>query len=318
MRKVTLDSVKDCDCIFSNGEYVILSGKNPWIFRQDGTFVAKLKTIRHAYVVVFLPQNTALLNGGGSDKYYHYVSLCDGQILWSCPKSGRRDLGGNPLTVSPGGQTAYCVYSINQVLHVDIITPKENRCVTYSIPLGIRATYHSYCDVEGNLYFLQSFAENLPRDYDEEDHSYYINGVLKWSPSLSEPVWVQQWSTPPRAGRTLKKCNEEYVLFDNFTVRSFKTGEEFNLLENEPKHSRSPGGFRCAYDRERSLLTVNFTSSCSTVVIDCKMRKIVAHYVPISPGLNSGCLIGDEFWIGTRDGVIKRPFPHMDEFPRRL
>ena len=63
MRKFDFRSVTDCELIFSYGDYVVFSGKNPWIFRKDGTYIAKLKQIRNAYNMVFLPGNMVLMDG---------------------------------------------------------------------------------------------------------------------------------------------------------------------------------------------------------------------------------------------------------------
>lgn len=67
-----------------------------------------------------------------------------------------------------------------------------------------------------------------------------------------------------------------------------------------------------AYDRTRNLLTVWFPGSCDTLVVDCKKRKIVAHYESFRHGQIAGCLIDDTFWMVTTNGVKKLPFPSMD------
>lgn len=317
MKKTDLSSVTDCMMIFSNQDFVILSGKNPWIFCRDETFVAKLKAVRNTYNMVFLPGNTVLMDGG-VDRQYHYVSLKRGEIIWSYPQKGRRSMTPRQFAVTPDGQTVYYVYEIKNVLHIDRIIPQKQIIETYSLSLGLRATYHSYCDADGNLLMLQSYLVKDPAN-DDPDQSYFQNGVLRWSPTSPAPAWKHQWIRKSRTGYKPNVCNDEYILFDDFTAASFKTGQTFNLLEENEKISRAPGGFVVsAFDPDRLLLTVKFLHSMSTIIIDCKARKIIAHYRPITQGLSSGCLIGDEFWIGTANGVIKRPFPNMDEFPRRF
>lgn len=317
MRKIDLGSITDCEVIFSHDDTVILSGKNPWIFHKDGTFVAKHKTIRNAYKMVFLPENMVLMDGA-VDRAYHYVSLDSGKLEWSISKMGRRSMTPNQFAVTPDGNTIYYIYKIDNVLYVDRIIPHKQACETFKIPLDICATYHCYCDSEGMLSLLQSFyVKDIMAD--GTDNSYYFNGVLKWTPENDRPVWKYQWRTKPGSAYTPCICNDEYILFDNFVAASFKTGRRFNLLECNPQIKRAPGRFLIsAYDPVRQLLTVRFSSSASTVIIDCKKRKIVAHYAPITPGLSGGCLIGNEFWIGTNKGVIKRPFPNMDEFPQKF
>lgn len=53
------------------------------------------------------------------------------------------------------------------------------------------------------------------------------------------------------------------------------------------------------------------------MIIDCASRTIAAHYAPYDDHVG-GCLLGDAFWIGSDKGVVKRPFPHMDPFPKEL
>lgn len=322
MRSFSLCSVTDCDMVFSFGDSVVLSGKNPWIFRKDGTFVSKLKTIRNSYRMEYLPGNMVLMDGG-VDRAYHYVSLDSGEILRSWAKKGRRYtlLGG--YAVSPNGKVIYHVYCNNNKFQVDHIDLEKETYTTYVIPVDYGSIRYCYCDDCGYLSLLIS---SLVHDTQEngKDHSYQTTGILTWLPGSSETTWKHQWKstdvTNPDGTRfDAKMCDDNYVLSGDLTVLSLRTGETFDLLENTPGLNRTPRSANIlAYDPERKLLTVRFLHSGSNIIIDCRSRKIVAHYVPITPGLSGGCLIGDEFWIGTSNGVIKRPFPHMDDFPRRL
>lgn len=317
MRKYNLKSVTDCELIFAYNDTVILSGKNPWIFRQDGTFVAKMKAIHKAYEIAFLPENMVLMDGL-ADQNYHYVSIDSGEILWSIPKKCKRSVTPNQFAVTPNGQVVYYVYQADDVLCVDRITIEEKSCTTYTIPTGLCATHHCYCDSEGELLLLQSFQSKERLDDGSLNSTPYL-GVLKWTQDSPSPIWKYLWRSDFKFDFFPSLCNDEYVLFNNLTAKSFKNGEIINLLENNKEINRGPGLIQVsAYDATRKLLTVRFTHSWSTIIIDCNARKIVSHYAPISRGLSGGCLIGNEFWIGTFDGVVKRPFPYMDDFPRRL
>lgn len=211
----------------------------------------------------------------------------------------------------------YYVYSIKSILHVDQLVLSEKSCTTYSIPLTRRATYHCYCDKRGYLCMLQSFL--LPKE-DEDSKSYCFFGILQWHPSDQNPTWKYQWIEPTGSlDCTVHTCNDEYALLGNLKVRCLRSGEVFDLLENQTDMPPISGGYAVtAYDEERKLLTVRFTSSCSNVIIDCKARKIVSHFVPASDDHVGGCLVDDEFWMGSDDGIVKRPFPHMDAFPIKL
>ena len=317
MRKIGLSSVKDCEIIFAHDNSVILSGKNPWLFRKDGSFVAKYKPIRNAYSMLFLPGNIAFLDGW-MDQAYHYISLDTGELLWSYTQKGRRDYTPRKFAATSDGNIVYYVYSIKNVLHVDQLVLSEKVCTTYSIPLSMRATYHCYCDERGYLCMLQSFL--LPKG-DENGKKYCFLGILQWHPNDPIPSWKYQWIEPTGSlDCTVRTCNDDYVLMGNLKVRCLKSGEVFDLLENQRDMPPISGGYAVtAYDEERKLLTVRFTSSSSNVIIDCKERIIAAHYMPFSYHEHvGGCLIDDEFWIGSDDGIIKRPFPHIDPFPKKL
>lgn len=90
MRKLTFQDVHDCQVIQEHGDMVIFLGKHPWIFRKDGTFIARLKGICRSWNMLLLPDNRVFFDGYG-DRSYHYVSLTDGEMLWSIPKKGKRN-----------------------------------------------------------------------------------------------------------------------------------------------------------------------------------------------------------------------------------
>ena len=317
MKKIGLASVKDCEIIFAYDNSVILSGKNPWLFRKDGRFVAKYKPIRHAFSMLFLPGNIAFLDGW-MDQSYHFISLDTGELLWSHVQKGKREFTPRKFAATADGKIVYYVHSIKNILHVDQLVLSEKSCTTYTIPFSKGATYHCYCDERGYLCMLKSYL--LPIE-DEGSQSYQFFGVLQWHPNDQKPTWKYQWIEPTGSlNCTVHTCSDEYALLGNLKVRCLRSGEVFDLLENQTDMPSISGGYAvAAYDEERKLLTVRFTSSSSNVIIDCKERKIVAHYMPFSYHEHvGGCLIGDEFWIGSDEGVVKRLFPHMDPFPKKF
>lgn len=316
MRKIDLPAVKDCEVIFAHDHSVILSGKSPWLFRDDGSFVEKYKSIRHAFSMLFLPGNIAFLDGW-MDQSYHFISLDTGELMWSHVQKGRRDFTPRIFTSTADGNIVYYIYSIKNILHVDQLILSEKSCTTYTIPFRKGATYHCYCDERGYLCILKSFL--LPKEQ-EDGRQYAFCGVLQWHPDDQNPTWKYQWTVPTGTPDcSVCTCNDEYVLLGNLKVRNLKSGEIFYILENQKEKLPLYGGYSVtAYDKERNLLTIRFTWSSSNVIIDCASRTIVAHYVPFDDDHVGGCLIGDEFWIGSKNGVVKRPFPHMDPFPRKL
>lgn len=315
MRRTTIETVIDGELIFSTDKYVVISGKHPWIFRRDGTFIATLKSIVKAYNMVFLPDNTVIMSSLAQHKVYH-VSLETGSILWMVPHKKRSMLVPDTFALAPDGRTVYYTYQSNRVLHIDQIIPQEQVCNTFQIPSARGAILHCWCDPDENLKLLYTAKVDKAATACE-DKAFCQDGILSWSSAQQEPLVKYQWFRESSASSHPVACNGEYVLCSDLTGWSFLTGERFDLLENEERTIPALTPFRISnYDSTRKLLTINFLSGRSTIIIDCGNRKVAAHYAVITPGLSGGCLIGDEYWIGTAHGVIKRPFPHMDLFPR--
>lgn len=310
VRKFTFDSVTDCEKIHTSGETVIFAGKHPWIFRKDGSYIAKIKGVRNAWQMYFLPNDIVFMDGS-ADKSYHFVSTQTGEIYWSLPKKGRRDLLLDSIAASPNGQTVYYFYSIHEDFYVDTIVLDRRLCTSKRLP--VECAYvggpigSAYCDEEGNLSLLQ-----------EVPLSQGTLRLYKLEPDTLDILSCKEFHCTAKDFAI--QSNDEYILFANLKVFSIQAGEMFDLLENEQKKIQTPG---CRfvvdqYDKEHKLLTTHCPGNGSTLIIDCDKRSIAAHYRPISYSLHSGALVENEFWIGSSDGIVKRPFPHMDPFPRNF
>lgn len=89
--------------------------------------------------------------------------------------------------------------------------------------------------------------------------------------------------------------------------------EKENLLKNEKEWIPPGTPMHYFYQEDSKLLTLAYDNA--TVVVDCGNRKRIAQYA--SPDLASGCLINGEYWMGTPNGVVKKPFPMIEEIPKR-
>ena len=97
--------------------------------------------------------------------------------------------------------------------------------------------------------------------------------------------------------------------------------ESFSLLENEPEWKLEFGCGSCEYLPDRGLLMGYHTMYDGNVIIDCNTRKRIAQYTPPKPGAGAGYagyLIGDEYWIGTENGIVRKPFPVFEEMPEKV
>ena len=304
----------------SDGKYVLLLGKYLWVFQVDGSFVAVHKTVRNPFKVIFLPDNTVLVDSL-NNKAYYYICLETGQVLWSSAKKpGVRMMESAKFTVSPDGCTVFNTYymyrSKNCIFHFDEIKPTKGLYNTYMVEDALRTSAAAYCDREGVLNVLQGqiLEQNDPRNTDGNNQ---LHGLLRLpvQGSTAEPSWARLWTdkvfTRPRG------CNERYILFEGLTAQDRQTGASIDLLQND----RCPQSFRrdafdWYYDSQRDYLTVAFLGLNVNLIIDCKARKRVAQYTRDHNSVGfMGCLIGEEFWTATENGVIRRPFPHFDAFP---
>lgn len=310
MKKFTFQDVHDCQVIQEHGDMVIFLGKHPWIFRKDGTFIARLKGICRSWNMLLLPDNRVFFDGYG-DRSYHYVSLTDGEMLWSIPKKGKRNFIPHEMAASPSKKEVYYVYSIGEKFYIDIIVPEEKTCTKKLLPIEDGPIYCVFCSSEGSVATLR------------EDHSAdRVVGVSGYSLDVFNISDVQQhhqlWQGQIKLDAFPVRANDTYILFSDLSVLNMKDGTIFSLLENCPQRIRKDVFTFSGYDPVRQLLNIHYLGSKSTLIIDCQKRKIAAHYRPISDGQNGGWLIDEEFWIGSLEGIVKRPFPHIDPYPRRF
>lgn len=318
MRNVRLSSIKDACSIFSNGEDVLVAGKHLWLFRADGSFVAKFATIRLPMKAIFLPNRTVLVDGYG-DKAYHHIALATGEILWSSNKKGRRMMESSRFAVSPDGMTIYdACYIQNKSMQIDRICPENESHEMFMIDEGLRVTEDIFCDETGTLCALQTHLIIDPDDiYSEKKTPIRQHGILSISfkNGTAVPHWTSQWQSKNGdiSHRFARGCDGTHILYEDLSVLDMKNQIIFQLISPEDAAQFPKDGFTWKYDCERKLLTVFFVSSLYNYVIDCDKKKIVAKYGRCDPSVGyQGCLIGDEFWMGTVGGIVKRSFPNID------
>lgn len=314
MRKTTLETLADGQGISSNGTDVLIAGKYLHLFRADGTFVAKFSPIRHPLRVAFLPGRTALVEGG-ADEGYHYLSLESGTILWSCQQQGRGHISGpHCFALSPDGKFVYTLYYPKyEVMEAERICPTEQTYEKRRTTFCLRTTDAIFCDKDGTLCALQQHAvqrcDNLGIPLEPGCHQ---NGILAIPFDDREPYWIHQWRTDePRHARA---CDGRYILYEDYSIWDLETDTWSRLISLEEYDPLPHRGFICHYDRERNLLTVRYIGSKMNMVIDCKARRVTARYIPGESHYGfPGCLIGDEFWMGSKSGVQRLPYPMFQE-----
>lgn len=308
MRKDKFKDVVDCEAVLRQRDKLVFAGKHPWIFTKDEKCIGRIKQITRAWDMVFLADETVFMVGSG-DRSYHYVSLKTGELLWSIPQKGKRNFTPSILLASPDGQKAYYLYSIQKTFYMDILDPKQQTCVTVPLPLvGMWPILCAFVNREGNVTIVR---QNLEEKFIDKYDVFRMESFHRDTGERCRIHWrgkIYGWPV---------EANEKYILLDDLTVVDTENETVFSLVEDRSLVPQDHFVFR-EYDAERKLLNITYLCSGSTIIIDCGKREIVAHYCPITDGFSWGCLMGDEFWIGTDEGIVKRPFPHKDPYPSRF
>lgn len=318
MRKIDLNTVKDCGSIRACGDYVVAFGKSLWVFRKDGSFVSKSTTIRYPEKVHFLPPDKIFVEGG-TDYQYHYVNLLTAEDIWTTPVDRKGGLFNRRFAVSPDNLYLYDTY---------LNYPKDKRYVLRfsladlsvtkaEVPNGLRVTTGIYTDEEGVLYALQTHQLT-------DDGKISQNGILRidWRTEKTIFSWEKMWQSERNRKKKWMCTDGRYILCEDYSVIDMTTMQSFNLLENElewiPEGKCSA---ECEYLPDRGFLLVYSGLDDGNVVIDCKARKRIAQYAPTEIGVRAGFagyLIGDEYWIGTENGIVKKPFPIFEAMPEKV
>ena len=312
--KITLSSVIDCSAIYTNGTYVFACGRKTYLFRKDGTFVAAYKDMRYPSKIAFLSETEAIVDSGYSGSYY-LIALETGEIKWSGIQKGRRMVHSTHFAVSSDGKTIYdqCLL-VNGSLHVDVMQPHVGIHNFFQMKAGYRVTKNAFCDKNNRLCLMQTQVRDIEDNETQNAPIVYQCGILEVSEEYATSRWKCQWEYELCKGHHIYGTDGRYVLFEDFFVEDLLTGSVYSLLENDINAHLQAGSFTCAYDPQKNYLTVSYYSGKRmNVVIDCTKRKRIAQYERESGSAGfKGCVVGNEFWMGTENGIMKYPFPNCD------
>lgn len=314
MAKTDLEKLKGRFIFCNHGEYITLHDKHLYIFRSNGELLAARKDIRCPHIAILLPNDRLLVTG--SQMLYRVISLKDGSDLWSIPMA-KSDSGSICLAFDQISNTVYDYsYDCNFRRDADYITKIDLEAKTretYELEQDLRVTHDILCDESGILCILQSHGCNVGGVHTS------VNGVrYSSSESIQGPGsaydWKYLWLSE---GEKSAKCflgNTDTILTYDLFVYSPGTNEQYYLLENDPQF-RIPTGTmfsEAAIDDSGKYVIVKWnagrTHTC--VIVDYQARKGVARY---SGEYVDICLVGNEVWLSTPDGIQRLPFPLIQE-----
>ena len=306
MAGTRLEQVKGNYWISRNDEYVVLIGKELWIFKVDGDFVACRKDIPNAFKVAFLSGDRALTGSGKSG--YHLLSLKDGSDLWSM-KPHKYETCADSFALSPDGVWAYDYYSWKDHLYFVKINLVHGEVEKYIVSPGLRCTKDILCDDDGIPCLLQSHYSIISGEQVSDNGILYqYQDVLKKG---SAYYWKYKWQFGGKQIVEQYLGNTDTVITNDLFVFTPQVGKGYYLLENEvlpqlPKWE--PVNIRLDHSGQFVVLmypTVN-------IIVDREARRVVARY---AGDFTKGCLVGNEFWISTKNGIVRKSFPLMEEIP---
>ena len=307
MKKTDLEKIKGNYYIYSNGEYVVLSGTKLYIFKPDGSLVTCRNDLRHAGRITFLSGNRMLLCS--SKAVFHMIDLCDGSDIWTAPYV-KHNLNVHELAISPNEDFAYTYddyKGIHFISRIFLTTP-EHEVDTQDMYRDIGATRGILCDEDGVPCLLKTLIETIG------GKQFHQNGVRIHDFGGISPGnttnWKTKWSFDNRTAISFFG-NTDRVVTNDLCIYEPSTGALTPLLEpeayNHLPHQTISG---CWIDSTERYLCLKYQTG--NVIIDMQTHRIAAQY---AADYMQGCLIDNEYWICVHDKICRKPFPAFEEIP---
>jgi len=306
--KTYLDKLKEIYSIYHNGEFIVIPHTKLHILRPDGTLVACRSDLRHAGRITFLSRNRMLLCS--NKNLFHMIDLNTGEDLWTAPNT-KSNLNSAPIAISSNENYAYTYDNRNGKNFISQLNLDTHEVESIEMYLDAGATQDICCDDDDTPCLLKTRIETIG------GKNFLICGVRLHNFYYLEAGFTNNWKT--MWYRELP-CVESPMIFfgsaDRMVTSSLHiftpaTGEVLSLLENETEHTlpqESPAS--CWMDCNGQYLCLRYMEG--NVVIDTQSRKIAATYAAKN---RKGCLIGNEYWLGTENGIVRKTFPAFDEIP---
>jgi len=291
--------------IYCFGEYVILLGEQLYVFSTAGELLFCRTDICDAHKALLFADKTLLVD---DRRCYYLLSMVDGAAIWKTRKRPQD----YPLTrfSEPYGCYVYECYRKGLFDSIVKINLKTGKTEEHRIPRAhgeFTNPQDILCDAYGVPCILISRYSKPDGDRISE------NGLLfdetrDWS---MKPVFNLRKNLEFYSGRIAKAFlgNTDTLITSDLHVYSVVTGETYNLIENSPQW-RQPQFNPSEIVLHESGKYVILKYSHANAIVDFSARKIIAQY---NTETWWGCIVGNEFWETTEAGVLRRPFPLMEE-----
>lgn len=300
-----VDKIKGSFYIYSNGEYVVLSGLKLYILRPDGSLVATRKDLRHAGRITFLSGNRMLLCS--SKAVFHMIDLRDGSDIWTAPYT-KTYFNLTDLAISPDEAFAYTYDEWKTGKFISRLDLQTHNVYSHDIAIDIGGTGGIICDENGVPCMLKTLIETIGGEHVVQNgvrlHDYH-----SISPGGTTD-WKTKWSSRRGEGAVSFYDSANRVISANLHIYEPATGESIDLLENESVWHSDQTLCGCWLDNTGRYLCLKYQTS--NVVIDVDARKVAAQY---AADHTRGCLIGNEYWVCVNDRILRKCFPAFEEVP---
>lgn len=307
MEQLDLSNISGNCSIRVTDDYVVLCGKAMWVYKHDGTLVYNMPDAINVTDIVFL-SGDRLLICGGKGSAYRMISLRDGIDLWVIPIKKLKNVSPCPLVVSPDNKHAFHYYSQYDGWHLVQIDLRSGMLQDSLISMGLRSICDLICDEKGQIFLLETHYDETPNGVLSQ------NGIRILNPSQTQekPVWKYRWQHEGAKNAKRFFENSDNVLTNDLQVYEPATGSTYRLLEND-QNWVAPGRSFSDYwiDQSKRYITLKYIPV--NVVVDRHARQMIARY---AGRYTRGCIVGEEYWISSDEGIRRLPFPLIEAVPK--
>lgn len=303
-----IDKIKGSYDIYSNGEYVVLSGTKLYIFKTDGSIVSCRNDLRRTGRITFLSGNRLLLCS--SKGVFHLIDLRDGSDVWTVPYI-KTDFNLSDLAISPDEAYAYTYDQRNGkplISRLNLQDPSWDMDIC-EIDMDVGVTADILCDEEGVCCVLKTYFETIGgKHYSQMGVRIHdFDGIC---PSSTRD-WKTKWSLEGLRSALHFWGSTDRILTTDLQIYDPSSGIFLDLLENETVWQRPKVSLtKCWLDSSKQFLFLKYP--VTNTIIDVSAQKVAAQY---AVSYRRGCLIGDEYWLCIDNRILRKPFPMYEEAP---
>ena len=293
--------------IFSNDHYIVAIGNGIFVYDKCGKLLWRRENLKYIYKIAFLSQDSIIADCGSLGLYIVF-SLLDGTFLkqFKIPKCSYT---GNNFAISHDSRYVYDLYFCTSqridcyALKLDLY---QNTLECCPLDVGLQATCDIICDESDTLCILQSQYEMIGKK------EVSIFGIrYEFFDALcgkgSAYFWRDKWFFELPRDVKVFVDNVNQILTNDCCIYNASNRTIFKLLENETLPStENISIIKCKYDKNKQYLQL-ICRNCD-IIIDITRKKIIARYITEA----EGCLVGDEFWLCSTKGIIRKPFPLIE------